>query len=718
MTERRRVEESLRESEERFRLLVESVRDYAIFMLDPTGRIATWNIGAERIKGYRADEIIGEHLSRFYPTVDIEAGKCEMELEVAAREGRFEDEGWRLRKDGSHFWANVILTALRDADGRLVGYAKVTRDLTERKRAEEERLRLGILARERIATLTHLSEALAGALSTDEVSAVVVEAGTTLARADACLLYMLDPRSLVLELLAERGCNPNLVDRIRHITPESDNPVYSIGVGRVDSVWIESAAEYDAFFPAMARVEADGPRTNAFWCASLRAEGRTIGMLAVAFHAPRAFASEEREFVGTFARQCAQALARAGRLAAERAAASMAEEARRSADRANHAKDEFLAVVSHELRTPLNAIMGWAKIMMSRDFDDRRRRVAVETIERNAGAMAQLIEDLLDMSRVISGKMRLELQVVDVASVVEAAVHSIKPAADAKEVTVACALEVSPRVTADPTRLQQIVWNLVSNAIKFTPRAGRVHVRLRRDSDEIALTVEDTGKGISPAFLPSVFDAFRQEDASPSRARGGLGLGLAITRQLVELHGGRIEAFSEGEGQGSKFVVTLPLPSGAQAAEAAPTALAKDLRENPFERPAQLRGLRVIVVEDDDDGRELVAMVLEDCGCRVTTARSVAEAMTAIGKEVPDVLLSDIAMPGEDGYDLIRRVRALPADAGGSIPAGALTAFARPEDRRKILNAGYSIHLPKPIEPAELVAVVATLSRSASPRQI
>ncbi len=1018
MSERKRAEEALRQSEERFRLIVDNVKDYAIFMLDLNGVVATWNAGAERINGYRPEEIIGQHFSKFYPAEDISAGKCEMELERALADGRFEDEGWRVRKDGSRFWANVIITCLRDPSGQAVGFGKVTRDLSERKEAEEQRLRLGQLARERMHLLAELSEALAGALSIEQVGRVVAEKGTELAQADTCTLHLLDENGSRLVLLAQHGCNPALLERIRSVSRESGNPTFAIGVGEAPAAWVETTEQYEAFWPELARTPVEGPRARAFWCMPLVAEGRTIGALGVGFHEPRSFESEEREFVVTFARQCAQALARARRLDAERAAAALAErlraslattlrsigdaliatdaygaitlmngvaesltgwteaeargkplpevfriinehtratvvnpvnkvletggvvglanhtllitrdgreipiddsgapirgerdaiegvvlvfrdvserkrdesrrgfladatsalaesldyeltvsrvaelavprladwcavdvvaegeqrpkrlavahvdpakvelarelerkypsrlsgghgvanvlrsgqaelyphipdevleslcvnaehlrlaralglrsamivplsargrvvgamsfvfaesnrayneedlpfaqelaqrcanaienarayraeqQARRSADVANRAKDEFLAVVSHELRTPLNAIMGWAKMLTTRDLDEWRVKGALETIERNAVAMAQLIEDLLDMSRVISGKLRIEVQQVELARVVEAAVDSVRPAALAKGIELAPVLDTSvPPIMGDPTRLQQIVWNLLSNAVKFSSKGGRVDVVLRKTGSSLEMIVADNGRGIAPEFLPNVFEPFRQEDASPSRSRGGLGLGLAITRQLVELHGGQISAHSEGEGRGARFSVLLPISAVMPAQERAERGGRRFRTESRFDSPEHVRGLRVLVVDDDDDARRLVASILEECGCLVITASNVEEAFRKFTEILPDLLLSDIGMPGEDGYDLIRKVRALPRNAGGDVPAAALTAYARPEDRRAMLNAGYSIHLPKPVEPAELVAVVATLSR-------
>jgi PAS domain S-box-containing protein len=1019
MTDRRRAEEALRASEERFRLLIEGVKDYAIFMLDPRGIISSWNVGAERIKGYRASEIVGQHFSRFYPEEDVRAGKCELELERATLDGRFEDEGWRLRKDGTRFWANVVITALHDPSGTLVGFGKVTRDLTERRAAELERLRLGQQARERIHALAQLAESLASALTLEDVGLAAVEKGTRFAQADTCLLYQLDDRDQSLQLIAERGSDPDLVDQMRTIAAASGNPLYAIGRDGAAAVWIENEQQYEALLPALPRAIVDG---RALACLPLSAEGRSVGMLRLGFREARRFSEDEREFIKTFARQCAEAVARARRWQAERATAirmdrlrasysttlrsigdaviatdargavtlmngiaelltgyteaeakgkplpevfrivnehtraivpnpvekvlatggivglanhtvlidrqgrevaiddsgapirgesggvdgvvlvfrdvserkreesgrlflaeatsalsesidyeqtvakvarlavplladwcavdlvvegqplprrlavahvdpsriaivkelndkypppadaprgvpavlrqgrselqaavsdellaescvdaehlrlvrrlgprsqmvvpllvrdrvlgamsfvfaesgrtytesdlALAEDlarrcanaienarlyrsergARQAADVANRAKDDFLAVVSHELRTPLNAIMGWSKMLAQPAFDERRKQTAVETIGRNAVAMAQLIEDLLDTSRVISGKLSLQVQKVDLSKVIAAALDSVRPAAAGQGVELTARLDENvPALLGDPTRLQQIIWNLLANAIKFSSKGGTVAVTSEASGASVQISVVDSGRGISPEFLPYVFEPFRQQDASSSRSHGGLGLGLAISKQLAELHGGRIAVHSEGEGSGATFTVTLPL-AGAKASDSQPYVSARPFEASAaFEAPAHLRGLRVLVVDDDDDARQLIASILEDCGCRPTVARSVPDAMAKLAEEVPDLLLSDVGMPGEDGYALIRKVRALPRDRGGGIPAAAITAYARPEDRRRLLNAGYSIHLPKPVEPAELVAVVSTLSRFINP---
>ena len=518
--------------------MIEGVKDYAIFMIDPRGYIESWNMGAEKIKGYKADEIIGKHFSIFYPEEDIQRDKPGYELKVAAEVGRFEDEGWRIRKDGSRFWANVLITALRDKEGTLRGFGKVTRDLTDRKQAEEERLKL---AREQVA----------------------------------------------------------------------------------------------------------------------RAE----------------------------------------------------------AEAANRAKDEFLATVSHELRTPLNAIVGWGRMIRNTKMDEKGLAHALDIIERNAKLQAQLIDDLLDVSRIISGKLRLTVMPVELPPIIEAALDVIRPAAEAKNIRLQVMLDSNAGlVSGDPDRLQQVIWNLLSNAVKFTQKGGRVQVTLEQLDSHVLITVSDTGKGIGAEFLPYVFDRFRQADSSITRLHGGLGLGLAIVRQLVDLHGGSVQAQSPGEGQGATFSLQLPViiahGSGRFAVNAEEANASSAALQGGFGSSPSLEGLSVLVVDDEPDARDLMTAILEERKAKVTTVASAAEAYETIEWLRPDVIISDIGMPGEDGYSLIRNVRLKEArDRQGWRPAIALTAHARVEDRLRALSAGYQAHVAKPVEPAELVAVIASLVR-------
>jgi CheY-like chemotaxis protein len=393
-----------------------------------------------------------------------------------------------------------------------------------------------------------------------------------------------------------------------------------------------------------------------------------------------------------------------------------AERARQAAEFASRAKDEFLAIVSHELRNPLNAILGWTRLLRTGTFSAERAARALETIERNAVSQAQLVEDLLDVSRVISGKLPLDVKTVSLARVVEAAVDSARPAIEAKGLRLSLVLDTDSVLSGDPGRLQQIVWNLLTNATKFTPRGGAIHVVLRRDDSHLELTVTDSGQGIAPDFLGQIFDRFKQADSSTTRQHGGLGLGLAIARNLVEMHGGTIEARSGGIGQGATFIVRVPL---AAVRRASVPQVPHRATESPvtFHRPPELDGLRILVVDDEPDAREVVMAVLAECGAVVRTAPSAALALSAVEAEAPDVLLCDIGMPLEDGYSLIARVRALPAAQGGQTPAACLTGYTTADDRRRALQAGFNMHLAKPIEPTELIAVVANLSRLAKALQ-
>ena len=390
--------------------------------------------------------------------------------------------------------------------------------------------------------------------------------------------------------------------------------------------------------------------------------------------------------------------------------------ARTDAERASRMKDEFLSTLSHELRTPLNAILGWATILRSTPAaQDADLREGLDTIERNARAQTQIIDDLLDMSRIISGKVRLDVQRIDLASVVRGAIETMKPAAEAKGIRILPVLDPSAApVSGDPNRLQQVLWNLLSNAIKFTPKGGRVQVVLERVNSHVEVSVIDTGEGIKPQFLPHVFDRFRQADASTTRRHGGLGLGLAIVKQLIELHGGTICARSAGVGQGATFTFNLPVtplhPEAQPPAERRHPQAAAVAGPVDLDLCNRIAGVKVLVVDDESDSRAVVQRLLEDCEAIVIAAGSAADAVRSVVTDRPDVLISDIGMPEEDGYALIRRVRALGPAQGGDVPAVALTAYARAEDRVRAVLAGFQMHLSKPVEPSELIAMIASLA--------
>jgi hypothetical protein len=668
--------EELRQSEDRFKLLVQSVRDYAIFMLDPNGVVLTWNAGAERFKGYRADEIIGEHFSRFYPPEALARGMPEHELQVASKTGSFEDEGWRVRKDGSLFWANVVITAMRDAEGTLLGFAKVTRDLTQRRIHEEELRR------------------------SEERFRLLVEGVSDYA------IFMLDANGRIVtwNVGAERIKGYTA----REIIGQHFSIFYPDDVR--ESGWpeheLQVASEKGSFVDNGWRVRKDG---TTFWAnvtiTALRDDtGRLLGYAKLTRDLTEAKRVEAMEVANQ---------QRDEMLEAERSA-------RMAAQRATRVKDEFLATLSHELRTPLSAILGWTQVLLRGESvkgPDAQKR-AIEVIERNARAQIQLIDDLLDLSRVMAGKIRLDLQQVSFVSIVEAAVDTVRPTADAKGIRLKAILGSSQDiVSADSARMQQVVWNLLTNAIKFTPKGGQVQALLQRVNSHLELSVSDTGIGIPASYLPHVFDRFSQRDSSTTRTFGGLGLGLAICKQLVELHGGSIRAASQGENQGATFFVQLPL-SIMQLQDQSSARIHPTTEVEPGEILSlpRLEGVHVIVVDDEADARDLLRTVLEAQGARVTSFASAEDALAGLKTIRPTVLICDVGMPKMDGYQLIRKFRA-EESWGERIPALALTAFARAEDRKRSLIAGYQAHLVKPFDVGELVLVVADLVGSRSSRR-
>ena len=429
----------------------------------------------------------------------------------------------------------------------------------------------------------------------------------------------------------------------------------------------------------------------------LNHEGRVIGTLTII--------DDVTERVDREAELQAQIEERSRLLSSEKLA-------RNEAERANRLKDEFLATISHELRNPLNAILGWAHMMRLGNLTAANNERAVETIYRNAKSQSQLVADLLDVSRIISGKLRLDVRTVDLISIVNAAVDSIRPAADAKSIRVQTLLDpAAGPISGDADRLQQIVWNLLTNAVKFTPKGGRIQVKVQRIDSHVEIVVSDSGIGINKEFLPHVFDRFRQADASITRTHGGLGLGLSIVHQLVDLHGGTVRVDSKGEGTGATFTIALPFVGViTNPQEPDPVHVAQDDEVLTFDGLPSLQGLKVLVVDDEQDTRDLIEEVLKACGAEVITSPSVADALEAVEQHQPNILISDLGMPEEDGYSLISKIRALPAEQGGQIPAAALTAYARAEDRLRVLRSGFQFHLPKPVDSAELVTVVASLA--------
>jgi PAS domain S-box-containing protein len=531
------ADEQLRQNTEVFQLLVAAVRDYAIFMLDPEGNVATWNAGAQRIKGYAPSEIIGRHFSTFYSEEDKQNRKPERELEIAREKGSVEDEGWRLRKDGTRFWANVVITAVYDETGELRGFAKVTRDITDRKVAEETQQ----------------------------------------------------------ALLEQRE----------------------------------------------ARLQAEEERRHA-------------------------------------------------------------EASYRAAQEANRAKDEFLMTLSHELRTPMTSILGWSRMLPSLQPGDPLFQEAISSIATGAQLQARLIDDILDVSRIVSGKLRLMPEKIDVATVIKDSVDAVAPTASAKQITITTSIAPTlGDMMADPTRLQQVIWNLLSNAVKFTPREGSVLVTARRTASHIQIAVRDTGEGIDLGFLPHIFEPFRQAESPRTRVHGGLGLGLSIVRYISEAHGGTVAAESEGPGKGTTFTVTLPVramnaPEGAVRTSFGDTFLHRD----------RLRDIEIFLVEDEEESRKMLTAVLRAAGATVQAFDSSTEALEAIDHHIPHLVITDIAMPVMDGYAFTRALR----KRDPNLKVVALSAFSPDKNERRTFEA----YLLKPIDPFQLVDEVARVAMPAT----
>ncbi|WP_437513826.1 hybrid sensor histidine kinase/response regulator [Sorangium sp. So ce1099] len=651
------------------RALIEQSGD-GIMAMDERGVIRICNREAQRQHGLAEREVTGDMESlRTLGLLALDGQPLRLEehpLYRAVRGEKVENARWLVtRPDGSLRALAGTASPLRHPDGSPAGAVLITRDQTDAIEAEralrdsEERYRVIISALEEGITLQDER----GIIRTTNASA---ERILGLSAAQIIGSTMLDPSCRVVR---EDG-SPFPVDMyplgVALRTGEPQSGVL-LGIERPDGsvLWLS--------------VNAQPLR---------RADGSIAGVVSSFFDiTARKRAEEERQ-----------------RLLAA------AQEARREAETASQLKDEFLATMSHELRTPLTAVLGWARMLRTGKLTENRREKALETVERNAQAQAQLVDDLLDISRIMAGKLRLDVQPIELVAVIDAALEVVRPAADAKGVRLEPVLDPGVgAVTGDAGRLQQVVWNLLSNAVKFTSRGGLVRIRLERADASAEIIVSDTGQGIDAAFLPYVFEQFRQAESGTTRKHGGLGLGLTIVKSLVEMHGGTAQALSDGEGRGATFIIRLPL---AVKPDDADGRRRPALGVSPLDtdRPPELNGLNVLVVDDEDDTRELLVTMLEQCGARVTAVASTTEALLALKALRPDVLVSDIAMPGEDGYTLIRKVRALPAKSGGRTPAVALTAYARTEDRTRALRAGFNTHVPKPIEQAELLAVLANIS--------
>jgi PAS domain S-box-containing protein len=910
-----------------FRLLVESVQDYAIYLLATDGTIQSWNAGAQRLKGYTATEIIGSNFARFFSSEDARAGKPTQLLQRALDDGRVEDIGWRFRKDGSQFWASAVITTLRDASGAHVGFAKVTRDLTDRAyrafveashaivwtggptgvpnadsptwrevtgqseadfrngrawdpihpddaarvaaiwtAARDSATRYHVEFRLRRATGDYIwvRAAQVPLLGSDGNVREWFGVATDISAEKQAQLEVeraLELWRTTLRSIGDAVISTDAMGRVRFLNPVSErltgwtaaeaigrpleevfpifneethvvveNPVSKVlregaivglanhtvlhqrnGLeipiddsaapifdpdGKIEGVvlvfrdaseekreslrraFLASAAqqlvEAVDYADALAQIAQLAVPQLADWVGVDIVDGVTTRHVAVAHvdpskveyarelarkyppdrDAPTGVPNVIRTGKAEFYAEIPKSLLEAGARDAEhlriireldlrsaivvplrgrsevfgaisfiyaqserrytesdlafaeelaRRAALIIERRRleEEAEHANRMKDEFLATMSHELRTPLQAILGYAAMLKSGHAHDVQK--ALDVIERNAVAQARLVEDILDVSRITTGKLRLAMARVDIALAVSAALDAVRPAAQARKIVLV--EDLAPdlgTIHGDFERLQQIIWNLLSNAVKFTDPTGSVKISARRVGSAVTIAVRDSGSGIAREHLSLIFERFRQLDSSTTRRRGGLGLGLAIVRYLVEAHGGTVIADSEGLGHGSTFTVTLPANIDAVVAREP---------EHRVSYVRVLQGLRIVVIDDDEDAREVIADVLREAGATVETATNAADGLALLERDPPHILISDIGMPDEDGYSLLRKVRALPPERGGDVPAIALTAFARPEDFRRALDAGFQLHIAKPVTPDSLLAAVKVWAR-------
>ncbi|AFY84739.1 hybrid sensor histidine kinase/response regulator [Oscillatoria acuminata] len=542
----------------------------------------------------------------------------------------------------------------------------------------------------RTARLQAVTAALSEALTPAEVAEVVVNQGIAALDAKAGSLVILTDNNQSLKIVGAIGYPQEIIDQWLNIPVNAPVPLAEcVRIG--EPIFIENLGDLSVRYPRVSQLPKI-TKHQALAAIPLILQGQPIGAMGLSFVETREFSPEDRAFMVALSQQCAQAIARSQLYQAEQSA-------RAQAETANRVRDEFIAVLSHELRSPLNPILGWTKLLQMRKFDEAKTLQALDIIERNALLQSRLIEDLLDISRILLGKLTLEMLPVHLGKIIESALETVRLAAEAKKIRIEKFLPMEAvEVLGDPNRLQQVVWNLLSNAVKFTPEGGEVTICLESTGNLAQIEVSDTGRGIAPEFLPYVFEYFRQADSKTTRSVGGLGLGLAIVHNLVELHGGSVQAESDGEEQGARFAVTLPLIAvGSLVAEESVLP----------ESELSLAGIALVVVDDDPDTLEFLEFVLQEYGAKVRAVSSAQQAIAAIETSIPDLLLSDIGMPQMDGYMLIRELRQWEAQRGGSIPAIALTAYAGETNRQQILEAGFQQHLAKPIQPAELVQAIA-----------
>jgi len=701
LVEREQAQAAVKESEERYRELVENANDI-VFTLDLAGNVTSVNRAVESIAGYSQSELIGMNMAEFLTPASAESARLMTDRKVAGEERTNYEVDVRA-KDG-HIFTLEISSRLTWHEGKPVGVQGVARDITTRRQAEES---LRQADQRALSEYERLLERIAGLAQ-------------TLGTARDLLAIFRGLREFTLLSVPCDGLFVSLYDPVRDVRTacygwgdgqEFDTselppmPVNSTGPNsravRTNQVIITN--DYmtaTTGHPALLIGPDNGLRPQSSLSTPMSVMGRIIGTIEVQTYEQQAYRDEHITAMRMAANLTAVAIENVGLLERE-------SKARATAEESNRLKDEFLATVSHELRTPLTAILGWSRMLQDSVLESDVAARAIETIKRNAKAQAQIIDDILDVSRIITGNLYLELYPIQLESVLESAVNVVRPTAEAKSIRIDLNLDHEPvTVSGDANRLQQVFWNLLSNAVKFTPAGGSVTVNLRQVESQAQIEVTDTGQGIRPDFLPFVFDRFRQADSTSTRQHGGLGLGLAIARHLIEIHGGSIAARNNDDGKGATFTVRLPSVVSTIGSSLSPgTDPGSPESEVLLSSSELLSALHVLLVDDDADTLELLSAALRNRGARVTTASSVPQAIEAIKTSRPDVLISDIAMPGEDGYELIRKIIAM--DMEPPIPAIAITAYAREEDRESALSAGYQTYLSKPIEIGEFISAVA-----------
>jgi PAS domain S-box-containing protein len=676
--------------------------DDAIVSKDLNGIILSWNAAAERMFGYTAAEAIGRSIRIIIP--DVRQSEEDFVLsQIRAGKSVRHYETVRQRKDGSLIPISLTVSPIHNDDGVVIGASKIARDNTERSR-------LLATAQEQATTLRTLSEigvTLAASLDQGAIVQKVTDAATAATHAEfgAFFYNVIDAKSGEAYMLYTLSGVPK--EAFEGFPQPRATAVFAPtfhgeGVVRLDDVTQDP--RYGKNPPYHGMPKGHLPVRSYLAVPVKAASGEVLGGLFFGHSRPGVFTEQHEQLVTGVASWASVAL----------------ENARlyREAREADRLKDEFLAVLSHELRTPLNAIVGYSRLLRGGILSDEKATRGLETLERNATALTQIVEDVLDISRIVSGKIRLDVQPVELPLVVHNAVATVQPAADAKTIRVQTIIDpqVGP-VSGDPNRLQQVVWNLLSNAVKFTPKHGRVQVRVERVDSHIEIVVSDTGVGIRPDFLPHVFERFRQADAGTTRETSGLGLGLSIVRHIAEMHGGSVDAASDGEGKGSTFRVRLPLMIVHEATAREPREHPRTETLAPLKGLKNLTGVRVMAVDDEEDALGLLRVVLEAAGAEVLTMSSTKEALQRLADAKPDVMVVDLGMPQMDGFEFIARIRTSSNEDIRDIPAAALTAFARSEDRTKALEKGFEMHLAKPVDPGELVASIATLVRRGQRRR-